>query len=1419
MPTQGVRVLTIGKKWDLPGDYAVTHADKVANIMGLIAQVQPDVIVTSNFIPGVLAKSQFQIRKQWINVPVEASVDAVVTAIENTYTFNCYHEHPNEKANQLVSVYTPTYNTGDYLRQCYESIRAQTYSNWEWVVVDDMSEDDTWDRLVAMAREDVRVRPFRSGKRLKKVGHVKDLATRLSRGAYLVELDHDDMLVETCLEEVKKAFELHPDVGFVYSNSSCFYENGEFQQFPDPFWKDRYRWTTINGKRWLECVNPDIYNRFGPEFSQQFGWFLTVGPHHVRSFRARTLRELGGYNPNLPVADDWDLYARFFLRSKCFHIDRLLYLYRIRDNWENTTYVSNKSIQDHLAMGRVFYGQEFFNFNKKRLEADVPTPVDPDKPCFVVASREDADAQLIHEQLKGQDLYVAIGHTSIFDAYEAGRKHFAGRKRIIYVHNDVKFHDVAKFVELVTRLPQGLHGMVGSNDPEALEKFPWWERQELHGKWKQRHVDGQELVYTMGVSDKASDVRCLDGCLLVAINQSWDWKLRSKVNLWHAYDFMSCKKTIDSGGRCFTLPQPGEPILMHFGWGRMEGFHEAMKIVKTLMRLPSDRKDYPNVQRFLPEIEKAAKGNILQLGSRDGVSTDALLRGVEKNGGFVWSVDCDEAWKDAWVGHAQWKFIHAFSHEEEKVLAGGVPKELDVIFIDTEHPNETTKKELEIWGRRLKKDGVIIVHDGMRTFPKLTNVAEEYAAAHDMVAEFSDGGEANSSGMGTLRHKNQVAAAPKCPSGAKGQEGTPGLKPKPTTADVSYVIPVAKPTELLTRCVTSIRKWSPESEIIVVANGCAIPPHVESMVDKVVPLELNLRFGAGCNRGAMEATRDLLCILNDDAEFVDSTPARLVAEVQNHGGIVAPYSDRAKPPQGDIPRENTPKNSMFLDMVVGVCMMMPTALFRKLGGFDTRLDTYEDDDICTRARDRFGVKSQVVGSAWIKHERHNTFRGLGENVQAVMNRNGQIFRSKHPKIGVVAISKDEEHCIEGFFKQFLPVTNQFRLLDTGSRDGTLSAAERVGARTESAAFGNFSAARNLALERFGKEFDWVIMLDPDERLDEHTIKHIKELVFRTDQDIFLAPLHGVYPDGSHREFVAKPFLFRSIPQIYWVFKVHEKLIGSHRQALVKNALNEHILKFHEDGRRQQMGGFYENLSKQEPYFTDPAYREKMRAEWPILDYDRMDDPRLNHIFTGPLISVVIPTYKRRDLLVKAAHSVAKQDYPNIEIVVVGDACPDLNPSPLSDNRFRYINLPKNHGSGGAVPRNYGIMMAAGDLIAYLDDDNTWTPDHLSSLYEEMRKTNAAYAFSSMSVDGKDLKFDVPKPQGIDTSCVLHRKDLILKHGWWKDRVQAGYAHDAEFFSRWKDETWVCTRKPTVIYNADTSGQPEFIRALAAKANP
>jgi cellulose synthase/poly-beta-1,6-N-acetylglucosamine synthase-like glycosyltransferase len=313
MAISGIRVLTIGKKFVLP--YEVRHVDDSAQIIPAVAEFQPDVVVTSSYLPGVLNLAQFEIRKRWIHVADVSTPEQVQGAIENCYTYNLYNKHQYQDANPLISVFTGTFNTGAYLRETYQSLKDQTYRNWEWVVVDDQSSDGTWDKLEALAKEDIRVRPYRSGKRLSKIGAVKDTATRLCYGDYLVELDHDDMLTDFALDEIKKAFD-DPKVGFVYSNCSNFFENETFHRFgKDGFWDNRYRETEYRGKKWLECLQPDGWGRLGDHPLQQHFTRLTVGPNHVRAYRKTLFDQIGGINRHLAVADDLDLFLRAFLAS------------------------------------------------------------------------------------------------------------------------------------------------------------------------------------------------------------------------------------------------------------------------------------------------------------------------------------------------------------------------------------------------------------------------------------------------------------------------------------------------------------------------------------------------------------------------------------------------------------------------------------------------------------------------------------------------------------------------------------------------------------------------------------------------------------------------------------------------------------------------------------------------------------------------------------------------------------------------------------------------------------------------------------------------------------------------------------------------------------------------------------------------
>jgi GalNAc5-diNAcBac-PP-undecaprenol beta-1,3-glucosyltransferase len=93
----------------------------------------------------------------------------------------------------------------------------------------------------------------------------------------------------------------------------------------------------------------------------------------------------------------------------------------------------------------------------------------------------------------------------------------------------------------------------------------------------------------------------------------------------------------------------------------------------------------------------------------------------------------------------------------------------------------------------------------------------------------------------------------------------------------------------------------------------------------------------------------------------------------------------------------------------------------------------------------------------------------------------------------------------------------------------------------------------------------------------------------------------------------------------------------------------------------------------------------------------------------PLISVVIPTYRRPSLLLRAIRSVQNQTYKNLEIIVVDDASPDNTEEivrRISDKRIRYMRHEQNRGLA-AAGRNTGIRAAHGKYIAFLDDDDEW----------------------------------------------------------------------------------------------------------------
>lgn len=97
-----------------------------------------------------------------------------------------------------------------------------------------------------------------------------------------------------------------------------------------------------------------------------------------------------------------------------------------------------------------------------------------------------------------------------------------------------------------------------------------------------------------------------------------------------------------------------------------------------------------------------------------------------------------------------------------------------------------------------------------------------------------------------------------------------------------------------------------------------------------------------------------------------------------------------------------------------------------------------------------------------------------------------------------------------------------------------------------------------------------------------------------------------------------------------------------------------------------------------------------------------------------LVSVIMPTYNQAEFIEAAIASVLKQDYLNLELIIVDNFSTDDTPmivKDFSDSRVKYFRF--NNAGVIAAGRNYGVKQAQGEVIAFLDSDDIWPPDMLS----------------------------------------------------------------------------------------------------------
>ena len=130
--------------------------------------------------------------------------------------------------NGLVSIITPTYNCGKFIGETIESVQKQTYTNWEMVIVDDCSTDDTKDVVERYLQQDKRIK-YHCLTENSGAAVARTKAMELATGQYMAFLDSDDLWMPNKLE---KQIKFMQDKNYVFTSTSYQHMNEEGKMLP-----------------------------------------------------------------------------------------------------------------------------------------------------------------------------------------------------------------------------------------------------------------------------------------------------------------------------------------------------------------------------------------------------------------------------------------------------------------------------------------------------------------------------------------------------------------------------------------------------------------------------------------------------------------------------------------------------------------------------------------------------------------------------------------------------------------------------------------------------------------------------------------------------------------------------------------------------------------------------------------------------------------------------------------------------------------------------------------------------------------------------------------------------------------------------------------------------------------------------------
>lgn len=208
----------------------------------------------------------------------------------------------------IVSILMLGYQSVQFIKAAIDSIKVQTFTDWELIFVDDCSTDGTYELASKLAESDKRIKVFQNERNIGVVKNRKK-AYELSSGDFICHVDNDDLLERWALEEVLREFLRRPEVMYIYTDLAQIDVGGNIE---------------------LYSKNHD----FDSEKLYLFGW------RHFAMYRRSVMEHIEGYNDKLISAcEDGDLAMQIAEKFQCFRYPKVLYYYR---NTGRNTSLGNK---------------------------------------------------------------------------------------------------------------------------------------------------------------------------------------------------------------------------------------------------------------------------------------------------------------------------------------------------------------------------------------------------------------------------------------------------------------------------------------------------------------------------------------------------------------------------------------------------------------------------------------------------------------------------------------------------------------------------------------------------------------------------------------------------------------------------------------------------------------------------------------------------------------------------------------------------------------------------------------------------------------------------------------------------------------------------------------------------------------------